>query len=516
MEYQIDKNTFYGKMTDNDIVTDGAPEGKYFEDEEHIRYQRKDGKGVLIRFAVEKEFDLQEDVQAVGHPSLPKFALEVSLLNPDKEVKFRKEIECPYDAQNKKYIDDLNLFLNSPIAFDEKDQKELGEHYQSVRESVEKARQTIIKQGRESYQIAVMDDIYNFVMVDGDKQVGNMVVAVYQGKKSPRGQEQIYPDSWFMDEKSEQLKPVLEISGFATADNAGLGYGRAGLQRAYEMSLQQGCEGRVTVPSTWGAGPFYEHCGFSDGLHGIKYFEPTEENIAALYKGEKKEGLRLEVEENQSISLEEAEAIIAAENGEVISQFYEKDSKAKNANDIKKEHPRDLKEADVEKSGEPKKATMWNMLQRYWQKYFGPRVVLAAAVLGTAAAFPPAIPAVIAVGTAVAYVEYKKKNPKATFKHFVKSGFKKQRNQILLGMQNTEYGQTIMQTKKRLEQRKRGLKKGEVLQEVEQPYEHLFKRSRMAQALGIKPSPLVLSDNAQKAKRLNHIRWINIKKGMEK
>ncbi len=142
-------------------------------------------------------------------------------------------------------------------------------------------------------------EMYAFDMVDGDKTVGQMSVSVHKQKTSSRGESQIYPDSWFIGD-TEQLKPVLEIDGFGTIENHGKGYGRAGLQRAYEMSLEKGCDGRVEVHATWGAGSFYEHCGFvgkngeKNGQPGIKYFEPTEENVAVLYKGGKRENLSLQ------------------------------------------------------------------------------------------------------------------------------------------------------------------------------------------------------------------------------
>ena len=139
-------------------------------------------------------------------------------------------------------------------------------------------------------------EMYAFNMVDGDKTVGQMNVSVHKQKTSSRGENQIYPDSWFISD-SEKLKPVLEIDGYGTLDNQGHSYGRAGLQRAYEMSLDKGCGGRVEVHATWGAGSFYEHCGFvgkNKGQPGIKYFEPNKENIAALYKGGKRENLSLQ------------------------------------------------------------------------------------------------------------------------------------------------------------------------------------------------------------------------------
>ena len=139
-------------------------------------------------------------------------------------------------------------------------------------------------------------EMYAFDMMNGDNTVGQMNVSVHHQKTSSRGENQIYPDSWFIGD-SEQLKPVLEIDVFSTVGNQGSGFGRAGLQRTYEMSLEKGCGGRVEVHATWEAGSFYEHCGFvgkKKGQPGVKYFEPTEENIAALYKGGKRENLSLQ------------------------------------------------------------------------------------------------------------------------------------------------------------------------------------------------------------------------------
>lgn len=140
-------------------------------------------------------------------------------------------------------------------------------------------------------------EMYSFDMVDGEKSVGEVYISIHR-KKRDRGQ-QIYPASWFVD-NSDQLKPILEIDGFGTIGNSGAGYGRAGLQRAYEMSLEKGCEGRMEVHATWGAGSFYEHCGFigkEKGKPGIKCFEPTQENIEKLYKGGRRENLTFKLAE---------------------------------------------------------------------------------------------------------------------------------------------------------------------------------------------------------------------------
>lgn len=154
----------------------------------------------------------------------------------------------------------------------------------------------------------------------------------------------------------------------------------------------------------------------------------------------------------------------------------------------------------------------------YIQKYGVPRLLFATAIVGTAIAFPPAVPVVVAAGAGIAYMEYKKKNPKATFKHYVKSGVKNQRNHIVSDMQATNIGQIIMQAKKRIAQKKNGLQDGETLQTIRTPLQN--QTEMMLANVGAKENveipKKVLSDNARKARRLNHIRWVNTKKSKEK
>ena len=155
----------------------------------------------------------------------------------------------------------------------------------------------------------------------------------------------------------------------------------------------------------------------------------------------------------------------------------------------------------------------------YILRYRVPRLIFATAVIGSAVLFPPVIPVVVATGAAIAYAEYKKKNPKATIKHYVQSGLKNQRNHILSDIQATDIGQTIMQAKKRIAQKKNGLKDGETLQTVSIPL--LQKQvEMMAVNLGAKESlkmpKKVFSENARKANKLDRIRWINSQTSKEK
>lgn len=154
----------------------------------------------------------------------------------------------------------------------------------------------------------------------------------------------------------------------------------------------------------------------------------------------------------------------------------------------------------------------------YIQKYGVPGVLFATAVVGATIAFPPAIPVVVAAGAGIAYVEYKKKNPKSTFKHYVKSGVKNQRNHILRDMQATNIGQTIMQAKKRIAQKKNGLQDGETLQTVRTPLQNQTEMmlAKVAVKENVETPKKVFSDNARKANRLDHIRWVNTKKSKEK
>lgn len=173
-----------------------------------------------------------------------------------------------------------------------------------TKEDVEKLHnQNIQNYNRETMRDYVSEDmlsqeIYSFDMVDNEHKVGNIDISIHRKKIVSGDEHQSYPSSWFV-ENSNQLKPVLSIDGLGLFGYQGAGYGRAALQRAYEMSVEQGCEGRIEVPVTWNAG-FYEHCGLVGkeiGKPETKYFEPTPENIEKLYKGGKRENLAFKISE---------------------------------------------------------------------------------------------------------------------------------------------------------------------------------------------------------------------------
>ncbi len=158
-----------------------------------------------------------------------------------------------------------------------------------------------------SDDILDMGESFQYQMCDGNNPVGMCYISIHDNKTSPRGEGQIYPDSWFVDENSDKLKPMLEIDGFGmyAGDNEGKGYGRFGLQMAYEKSVEHGCGGRIAVQATYSGPSFYEHCGFTGkdkGSEGLKLFNPTEENIATLYKKTRPESFNFQ-QDNYGIEL---------------------------------------------------------------------------------------------------------------------------------------------------------------------------------------------------------------------
>lgn len=122
-------------------------------------------------------------------------------------------------------------------------------------------------------------------VLDGGIKVAEMQIYIDCNPNPPNGE--LFPESWF--DAQNKVKPFLEILGITTFGNAKRGYGRAMLQKAYEISKAHGCEGRIKVIATWGAGTFYEHCGFVTpnpnqiGKEGTKYFVPTEKKLEILY-----------------------------------------------------------------------------------------------------------------------------------------------------------------------------------------------------------------------------------------
>jgi len=122
-------------------------------------------------------------------------------------------------------------------------------------------------------------------ILDNGEKVAEMQIYIDRNPNPSDGE--LFPESWF--DAKNKVKPFLEILGITTFGNAKRGYGRAMLQKAYEISKANGCEGRIKVIATWGAGTFYEHCGFVTpvpnqiGKEGTKYFVPTAKKLEILY-----------------------------------------------------------------------------------------------------------------------------------------------------------------------------------------------------------------------------------------
>lgn len=198
-----------------------------------------------------------------------------------------------------------------------------------TKEDVEKLHnQNIQNYNRETMRDYVSEDmlsqeIYSFDMVDNEHKVGNIDISIHRKKIVSGDERQSYPSSWFV-ENTNQLKPVLSIDGLGLFGYQGAGYGRAALQRAYEMSVEQGCEGRIEVPVTWNAG-FYEHCGLVGkkvGQPETKYFEPSPENIEKLYKGGKRENLALKIAEPMDLeSIRLDDFIEQPEDNNMVDKF---------------------------------------------------------------------------------------------------------------------------------------------------------------------------------------------------
>ena len=145
---------------------------------------------------------------------------------------------------------------------------------------------------------------------------------------------------------------------------------------------------------------------------------------------------------------------------------------------------------------------------KYFKKHKALGTAVIAGTLVSAAVFPPAVPVVIAAGTALGYRQYKKENPKATFAHYAKSTAKGIRNQVQFDLQNTNIGQHIMKTKKRLQEKsKANISKKDIAIEIA--------IGALTDVMGITPQHSeknkIISENAETARRLNHMRISKIR-----
>ena len=125
-----------------------------------------------------------------------------------------------------------------------------------------------------------------FDIFDTYKKIGSCTLTLVRDQQSPRNEHQFFPNSWFVDKTTDQMKPVLEVTGLETFQQRSTGNGRLCLQALYDLSQKKGCDGRIQALAAFGSAPFYEHCGFEGGKKGedgLKYFNPTSQNVMRLF-----------------------------------------------------------------------------------------------------------------------------------------------------------------------------------------------------------------------------------------
>lgn len=118
------------------------------------------------------------------------------------------------------------------------------------------------------------------------KKVGSCSLALVDNQRSPRKEQQFFPDSWFVNTRSDQMLSILEVTGLETIQQKNSGNGRLCLQALYELSKRRACGGRIQLFSDFNSAAFYEHCGFSGGVKGesgLKFFDPTDKNLTLLF-----------------------------------------------------------------------------------------------------------------------------------------------------------------------------------------------------------------------------------------
>ena len=92
--------------------------------------------------------------------------------------------------------------------------------------------------------------------------------------------KEILPDSWVVN---GEIKPFLEI-GELFIEKHGNNYGRKTMQALYELSLKLGYGGRLSLSQLDTANGFYTKVGFSNDGNIFRFFTPSAESLAKLYK----------------------------------------------------------------------------------------------------------------------------------------------------------------------------------------------------------------------------------------
>ena len=118
------------------------------------------------------------------------------------------------------------------------------------------------------------------------QKIGSCALALVDDQKCPLNERQFFPDSWYLNKMSGRMKSILEITDLEAFSQREQGNCRLCLQALYELSQHRGCGGRMQMFSDFGSASFYESCGFSGGsvgVDGLKYFDPTSQNLVLLF-----------------------------------------------------------------------------------------------------------------------------------------------------------------------------------------------------------------------------------------
>lgn len=167
----------------------------------------------------------------------------------------------------------------------------------------------------------------------GRKVLGNSTFTISQGENLSPSIISQFPDTWVTSSKTKPIKPFLDIKYIELLHEKGKGWARKTMQLLHALSVKSGCEGRMALKTSKKTAGFYSHLGFDcppkdqemyDKLYaiisriaevknlkkrdfakelrkmdcptktngkynidGLRFFEPTEQNIALLYKTKK-------------------------------------------------------------------------------------------------------------------------------------------------------------------------------------------------------------------------------------
>ena len=113
------------------------------------------------------------------------------------------------------------------------------------------------------------------------KKIGSCSCVVVNDQVVPRGTDQSFPSSWYVNKYTDQVRPILEIIRLETT----LADARSCLQALYEISQHRGCDGRMQIAPSSETRIFLERCGFKEdnpNRKGLQYFDPKLKSISLL------------------------------------------------------------------------------------------------------------------------------------------------------------------------------------------------------------------------------------------